>query len=111
MCHIGHSRLLEYTDRLAECAQALPYCPQTRLVNRRILSLATREDKYTNDRYVLYALNHVVHKQGHVIIFTYANAHDNETIVIKYDEQTYVIPPDLYRILLSYKVTLVSRHK
>jgi len=33
LCHTDHSKLLDYRDRLAKRAQALPNCPQTRLVN------------------------------------------------------------------------------
>ena len=108
LCHNDHSKLLDYRDRLAERAQALQNCPQTRLVNRRNSSTGTREDKCANDCYVLYAYNHGVHNKEILEIFTNANTQENETIVIKDDEEKEFIPPDLYGILVKLQSDVVD---
>jgi len=109
--HNDHSKLLDYRDRLAERVQALPNCPQTRLVNRRNSSTGTRKEKCTNDCYVLYAYNHGVHDKKILEIFTNANTHENETIVIKDDEEKEFIPPDMYGILVKLQSDVVDIKK
>jgi len=57
ICHKDYSKLLDYRERLAERAQSIPNCSQTRLVKRNSAT-RTREEKCTTDCYVLYAYNH-----------------------------------------------------
>jgi len=111
ICNKDYSKLVDYRDRLAERAQSHPNCPQTRLVNRRNSSTGTKEDKCASDCYILYAFNHGVQNREISDVFTSTISTDNETILIKDDEQMQIISPDLFGIISKLQSDIVDIKK
>ena len=106
ICHTDYCKLNDYRERLAERAQAFPTCPQTRLVNRRNSSTGTREEKCASDYYVLYAYNHGIRNREILDVFSNARTTDNDTILIRDDNEKQFIPPELF----WYYYTTTVRH-
>ena len=60
---------------------------------------------------MLYAYNHGEQNKDITEIFTNANSHENDTILVKDDEEKEFIPRDLYGILFNFQSDVVDIKK
>lgn len=111
-CSSDYSRINDYRLRLAERARCSPDCPDSKLVNRRNSSHATKEQKCAQDCYILNAfINGERSKEIQDVFTCQASTLNCTSVDLTSEEQqcsydNAVHPPDIYSAIYNIQAEL-----